>query len=322
MNTPEGSLLSGSRVVVTGASGFLGRHLCRRLRACGAEVHGVSRGDRQTDGHVFRWWKVDLEREQDVRDFWLALKPDLVYHLSGEINGAPTLALLLPTFRSLVTTSVNLLAVSIETATRLILVGSLEEPAWVDAGLTPTSPYAAAKAAVTMYARMCHELFGSHVVILRTFMVYGPGQPAWKLIPSSMRDLCAGVAPRLSSGRRELDWVYVDDAIDAFVAAAASPGVDGTTLDVGSGRLTSIRSVVEHLRRLIDPSVELHFGVVPDRPERPARVADVGTTRDRLGWTPRIPLEDGLRTTVESFRESWSRCSDEHPSSMSESSPQ
>jgi len=318
MSTTGGSTLSGSRVVVTGASGFLGRHLCRRLRVSGAEVHGVSRVDRQPDGQVTRWWKVGLEQVQDVRDFWLEVRPDLVYHLSGEINGAPTFALLLPTFRSLVTTSVNLLAVSTETAARLILIGSLEEPCGADVGLPPTSPYAAAKAAVTMYAGMCHELFGSRLVLLRTFMVYGPGQPAWKLIPSTMKALSAGVAPQLSSGRDELDWVYVEDVIDALVAAALIPRADGAALDVGSGRLASIRNVVEQLGRLLAPSIQPQFGALPDRPERPVRVADVGTTWDRLGWKPRTSLEEGLRRTVQSFRESLPRRGEGQPPYMHE----
>jgi nucleoside-diphosphate-sugar epimerase len=302
--------LIGQRVLVTGASGFLGTHLAESLRAFGAEVHGVSRSRRRDAADGIRWWQANLADVREVERVWEAVQPAVVYHLAGEVNGAPTLDLLLPTYHSLLTTTVNLLSVSIQRGCRrLVLIGSLEEVDIKDAGAPPASPYGAAKTAASSYATMCHQLFGAPVVILRTFMSYGPGQPEWKLIPSTIRALVNGASPRLSSGKRELDWVYIDDVVEAFIAASYEPGIEGMTLDVGSGRLTPIEDIVRHLVQLVDPRIEPQFGKLPDRPERPARAAEIVRTLTYLKWRSHTGLEDGLMRTLESYLQGVGRAS-------------
>ncbi|MDR7420278.1 MAG: NAD-dependent epimerase/dehydratase family protein [Armatimonadota bacterium] len=288
---------------MTGAGGFLGRHLCRRLADAGAEVHGVSRRPPASDGAPIRWWQADVASAADVNRVCEATSPHVVYHLAGCVDAAPRLDLLLPTYHSLLTSAVNLLAAATARGGRLVLVGSLEEQRAADGGAPPASPYGAAKTAASMYAATCHALFGTPVVVLRTFMVFGPGQPAWKLIPSTLRALFDGVAPELSSGRRQLDWIYVDDAMAAFVAAGSAEGIEGRVLDVGSGRLVSIRDLVGRLVALVGANVEPCFGALADRPERPARAADIAATKQALGWEPEIPLEEGLARTVAWYRE-------------------
>jgi hypothetical protein len=112
----------------------------------------------------------------------------------------------------------------------------------------------------------------------------------------------AGEAPRLSSGRGEVDWVYVDDVVAAFVAAAESDKVPGSTVDVGSGRLVSIRSLVERIVALVGGDVRPAFGALPDRPGERPRVADVAPSREAIGWERSTSLDDGLACTVEWFR--------------------
>lgn len=302
-NVPNPEALAGQRVLVTGASGFLGSHLSVRLRALGAEVHGVSRSDRSDSPGPTHWWRADIESMDELERLLATVRPTLIYHLSGVVNGAPLPDLLLPTYHSLLTTTVNLLAaLTKRSCRRLILIGSLEEGDPTEGEAPPTSPYAAAKTSAREYVRMCHRLFNTPAVLLRTFMSYGPGQPEWKIIPSTIRALFEGVSPALSSGRRRLDWVYVDDVVDAFVAAAVTPEIEGMTLDIGSGHLASIREVVQCLVGLVHTEIEPHFGELPDRLDRPPRAADVTYTLEHLGWQARTPLEEGLRLTVEAYR--------------------
>ena len=101
-----------------------------------------------------------------------------------------------------------------------------------------SSPYAAAKWAAAGYGRMFHSLYDTPVVILRPFMTYGPGQASTKLIPAVTLALLRASGPRLSSGRHRSDWVYISDVIEGFVAAATVPGIEGKTIDLGSGTLT------------------------------------------------------------------------------------
>ena len=150
------------------------------------------------------------------------------------------MALVLSTFHSLLTSTVNLLVVAREIGCRrIILTGSLTEPG-LDGSLaaTPQAPYAAAKWVAAGYRRMFNHLYDTPVVVLYLFMTYGPGQAPTKLIPSVALALLQGERSRLSSGRHRSDWVYISDVIEGFVAAATVSGIEGKTIDFGSGTLT------------------------------------------------------------------------------------
>lgn len=294
------------RALITGARGFVGSHLCRRLLADGAEVHAVSRTAHPAhpaDG--LRWSACDAVDAGAVRDLIACVKPDVVYHLGGMVTAAPDVHLVAPTFHSLLTSTINVLTAAADVGgCRVVLAGSLEEPSegTVDT-LVPASPYGAAKLAGAMYARMFAALYDTPVVNLRLFMTYGPGQQPAKLIPYTALALLRGEVPQLSRGDRVLDWVYVDDAIDALVLAARRPGIEGRTLDVGGGLAVSIRDVVTRIVRLIDPSIRPAFGSRPDRPDPGRRVADVVSTAATLGWCATTSLDEGLARTVEWYRQ-------------------
>lgn len=291
-------------MLVTGASGFLGVHLCERLRTAGAELHAVSRSDQEPGKSGVRWWRGDLADAEAAERLLGSVRPDYVFHLASEVSGARDLGRVIPMLHGNLTTTVNLLKAAVELpCERIVLAGSLEEPDPEQGEFTPGSPYAAAKWASTGYARMFNALYGAPVVNLKIAMVYGPAQrDLRKLIPYVTVSLLREEVPRLGSGRRSVDWTYVDDVIDAFVAASTKPGVEGGSFDVGSGELTSVRQMADELVRLIQSKSGPEFGVLEDRPlerdwvARPERWAS-------LGWAPRTGLEDGLRQTVSWYRD-------------------
>lgn len=304
MNMGSDRKLSGSRALVTGASGFIGSALCRRLVQGGVEVHAVSRRTHaNADG--IRWHQCRLEDAEAVRSIFAHVKPDYVFHLASHVAGSRAIELVLPTFHDNLVTTVNLLIAATETGCRrILLTGSMEEPDPGPDWPTPSSPYAAAKLAAGAYGRMFHALYNSPVVVLRVFMVYGPGQQdVKKLVPYVVLGLLKGEVPKLSSGTREVDWIYVDDVVEGFVAAAAAPTVEGSTLELGTGRSVTVRAVAEELVNIIRPAVSPVFGAVPERPMEQIRVANVEDSYRGLGWRARMTLSDGLLRTVEWYRE-------------------
>jgi nucleoside-diphosphate-sugar epimerase len=295
-----------TRALVTGASGFLGSHLCRRLLAEQAEVHAVSRTLRAPEAEDgVHWWQCDAVDAVAVHDLVSRVKPDVVFHFGGMVTAAPDVRLVLPTFHSLLTSTVNVLAAVTEVGRcRVILPASLEDPTGESADtLVPTSPYGAAKLAAGAYARMFVELYATNVVSLRPFMTFGPGQNRNKIIPYTILSLLRGETPQLSSGDRAVDWVFVDDVIDAFLEAAGRSGLEGQTLDVGRGEAVRIRDVVQRLVRLVDPSIVPRYGAQPDRFDSRARVADVEATAAALDWRARTSLDHGLALTVDWYRQ-------------------
>jgi nucleoside-diphosphate-sugar epimerase len=186
----------------------------------------------------------------------------------------------------------------------MILTGSLEEPEYGDGEIFPTSPYAAAKWASTAYGRMFHALYELPVVVTRVFMVYGPAQrDLSKLIPYVTLSLLQGKSPSISSGSRMVDWIYVDDVVEAFLSVAAVPGIEGTTIEIGSGILVSIREIVERLERILNVGSRASFSLLQARPFETVRKANLAETYSRIGWKPVNTLDSGLRSTVEWYRE-------------------
>jgi len=229
------------------------------------------------------------------------IQPDVVFHLAGYAVGGRGLNLVLPTFQSNLMTTLNLLTAAAEMGCRRIVVaGSLEEPALDDQEIIPSSPYAASKWASSAYARMFNRLYKTPVVIARIFMTYGPGEPnPNKIIPYVITSLLRGESPKLSSGKREVDWIYVEDVVDGLIIAAQTPGVEGKTFDLGSGKLVSVQRVVETLLKIIGSDVEPSFGSVSDRPMEQVRVANTEISRAMMDWEPKTSLEKGLRYTVD-----------------------
>lgn len=306
------------RVLVTGASGFIGRHLSARLAALGAEVHAITRGPVDTvpgaggpgggpgaGPEGIRWWQADLTDLDGARAVMRAVRPEIFVHLASTVSGAREVSAVLPTFRNNLESTVNALVCLAEIGCeRCVLAGSMEEPDLAAGQVAPGSPYAAAKLASAVYGRMFFDLYQLPVVTQRLFMVYGPGQgDTRKLIPYTITSLLSGESPAFSSGVRPVDWIFVEDVVDGLVAAAFDRGPAGYSVDLGSGELVTVRDIVLEIARLMGATQEITFGGAGDRPLEQVRRADLRPAAERLGWAPKVPLTEGLRRTIEHYRD-------------------
>jgi nucleoside-diphosphate-sugar epimerase len=300
--------LSGRRLLVTGASGFIGSHLCRRAVAAGAIVYGVSRAEQAETGGV-RWERGELTEDAFVQDLVRRVQPDVVLHLASEVSGSRDLRFVLPMLRANLLAAVNLMVACAGAGRpRVVLAGSMEEPDMGDPDAVAQSPYAVAKWGALAYARHFLALYELPVVHLRVFMVYGPGQlDLRKLVPFVTVSLLRGEAPNLSSGTRAVDWIYVDDVVDAFLRAAATPGGEGRSLDIGSGELVTARSLAVRVREVVGSDVEPVFGAIADRPLERVRAADPSAAAEAIGWRAQTSLDEGLARTVAFYRSSLDR---------------
>jgi nucleoside-diphosphate-sugar epimerase len=252
---------------------------------------------------------VDLTDADAIARAVSRIQPDAIYHVAGYASGSRSLEAVFPSLNHNLVAVVNVLFAAAKSGCGLVLLaGSLEEPQPVAEEPVPTSPYAAAKHAAGSFGRMFVALHQLPVVNLRVFMVYGPGQTdQTKLVPYVVTSLLRGESPKLSSGTRRVDWVYVEDVADAFLTAAQRPDLAGETLDIGSGELVTVRSVVEQIAGMVGAVVQPNFGTLPDRPLETERAADVEQTRERLGWQRRTSLAEGLSATIEWFGDEVAR---------------
>lgn len=294
--------LDGADVLVTGATGFIGRALCPALSERGARVHALSRSGAKPPGALASW-SCDAANEESLRRLVHQIRPELVYHLAGHVTGSRQASVVLSTFHSKLTSTVNLLAaVGSLPGCRAILAGSLEEPDAADP--VPVSPYAAASAAAASYAALFHALYGQAVVHARLFMVYGPGDPnELRVIPYTIRRLLMDQSPDLGLGTRPIDWVYIDDVVSGLIALGETDSIQAGSFDLGSGVTHTVREVALRIAALIGAATPIEFGAHPEPDRQRVRSADLAATRAQLGWSPRVSLEEGLARTIAWMRE-------------------
>jgi nucleoside-diphosphate-sugar epimerase len=170
-----------------------------------------------------------------------------------------------------------------------------EEPA-------PEDAYGASKAGATLWCRAIAASRKLPTVTLRLFSPYGPWDDPVRLIPTAARAFLDGCSPRLASPSGARDFVHIDDVVDACLLAATVPSAAGEIINVGSGRQATPGEVVDILSRLVPGAPPPFWGAISPRPGPSVWVADIRKARRILGWEPKVPLEEGLRQTVEWMR--------------------
>ena len=291
------------KVLVTGASGFIGSRLCEKLKEDGYEVYGVSRSQKP-DNDKMKWIQGNLLDRDFVDNVIESINPDYVFHLASHVLGSRSFEYVISTMENNFLTSLYLMhAVKKYGCKRLILAGSFEEGLNEGGKVVPSSPYAASKIASSNYARMFHELYQLPVAIASIYMVYGPGQQDLsKLIPYTILSALKGEKPRISSGVRMVDWIYIDDLVSGLVNMMKAPGIDGETIELGSGKVISVKDIVVKVTHMIDKELDPLIGGVEDRPLEQEDMADISMTQTRISWSPQFDLEQGLRNTIEHYK--------------------
>jgi nucleoside-diphosphate-sugar epimerase len=302
------------RVLVTGGTGFIGRHLVAALRARGDAVTVVGRRDPAAAARVLGadvpYVHGDLADAGVVTRIFADCAPQRVYHLASAVDVRRDLGLIEEQVRSTQMAAIHVagacLAAGVE---RLVHAGSSEEygdgpaPFRESQSPSPVSPYSAAKVAATAFVHMLATSFQLPAVIVRPFLTYGPGQSANLMIPALIRSALAGRDFPMTGGEQTREFNYIDDIVRGFIQAGDTPGIDGELFNLGCGEPHRIRDVATLVLRLMGDPVRAIFGALPYRPGETGQFYCVNDkARELLGYRPAVPLEEGLRRTIAAFR--------------------
>ena len=256
------------------------------------------------------WHEADLADVDAVTALLRRVRPDWVFHLA--VHGAYSWQTDVDTMIRTNVVGTLALARACVAADVPVLVntgssseyGLKDHPPAETEWLDPNSDYACTKAAATQLCRHWALRHRRRFVTLRLYTAYGPWEDPGRLVPTLVVHGLRGALPPLTNPETARDWVYVDDACDAFVRAATRAGVpDGAVYNVGSGVQTSLGDVVASARRILGVAQEPRWGAMRDRGwDTSVWVADPRAARDALGWEPRTSFADGFARTVEWFR--------------------
>jgi UDP-glucose 4-epimerase len=298
--------------LITGAAGFLGSALANRLAREGHQVRGLddlSTGDPQALSPDVLFTRGDVN---DRPKLWTLLQDvDCVYHLAARVLVAESI--LYPREYNAVNVggTVSLMEAMRDVGVRrvvLISSGAVygdqgAQPLREDAPLNPRSPYAVSKLCAEYYVRTIGDLWNIETVVLRVFNAYGPGQhlpPSHPpVIPNFLRQAVRnGTLVIHGDGNQTRDYVFVDDVVNAMVAAATAPGVNRAIINVGAGTETSSRELANLVQHITKSNAEVVYSPRTD-PGVSRMCADLTLAREQLGYRPRVSLEEGLRLTLE-----------------------
>lgn len=280
------------RALLTGAGGFIGRHLAARLR----------------QGHDVRAFSGDL---RDARAFEGQPHADVAWHLAAVSSPPESVRDPVGTWAVNATGTLHLLEwARRERVGRVVLVSSAHvygpakySPIDEAHPTLPVTPYGASKLAAEALARGYAASYGLEVVIVRPFNVYGPGQGPGFLVPDILRQLREGEKLVLGNPAPVRDFTYVDDAVDLLARAGEAKDAAGATLNLGSGAGHSVEEVARAAIRVSGRHVEPTFDPSRFRANDTRElIVDNRRAREVLGWAPRVGLEEGLRRTWEAMR--------------------
>jgi nucleoside-diphosphate-sugar epimerase len=298
-----------SRILLTGASGFIGSRAMVAMVEAGHDVYAVSSREREQLAGV-RWLRGDLLDRDSAGELVARARPEWLMHLAW--TAEPGVYWTSPENLSWVEATLRLLRAFADVGgERAVLAGTCAEYEWgsgsgiCEEESTPIRPralYGVSKNATRTIAESFAAASGFEVCWGRIFFLYGPGEPAARLVPAVARALLQKQSVPVSDGTQVRDFLHVDDVAGAFVALLESQ-VTGP-VNIGSGQPITVRELIELVAAEAGSRELVRFGALAPRPGDPATLlADVRRLRETVGFTPRIPIEQGIAETVAWWRE-------------------
>ena len=297
------------RVLVTGATGCIGRHILPGLLASGWEVHGVSSRDRDQAAGPVRWHRAELLDASQTESLVATVRPTHLLHLAWYI--APGKWAMAPDNLRWVHASLNLLQ-SFQThgGTRVVTAGSCLEYDWhygyCVEERTPCQPhtiYGTCKHALQLLTTAHAASTGMSSAWARIFFVYGPYEHPARLVASVIRSVLDGEPAKCSHGLQIRDYLFVQDVADAMVALLESD-VSGP-INIASGQAITLRDIVTRAGTLLGRPELIQLGAIPAAAtDTPLVVADTARAVRLLpSWRPKVSLDEGLQRTIDWWRQ-------------------
>lgn len=310
--------LADTTVLVTGAGGFIGSHLVDRLVHEDARVRAFVRYNSRNDWGALDWLAPDVTAEvevvlgdlRDVESVANAVRgSDYVLHLAAQVAIPYSYVNPRDFFETNVLGTLNVVQAAIAAGVRRLVHTSTSEvygsaqtiPITETHPLHPQSPYAASKIGADTVVDAFHCSDDLPVTVLRPFNTYGPRQSARAVIPTIISQALCGESVSLGSLAPSRDLTYVEDTVEAFLAAISTRATLGRTVQLGSGSDFTVGEIVDVVADLVGHPLEIELDparVRPQNSEVTRLVSSPALAAELMGWQPQIDLREGLGRTL------------------------
>lgn len=305
------------RILITGGSGFIGSHLVHRLLPEAAELAvtvrygNIIKNERLRDIYSdIRIIEADLRNRGALAQI-TEFKPDVVYHLAAYNHVGESFTQVEECFDVNAKGTANLLDIC-DGAEKFVYVstsevyGHQESVPFIETmNPEPISPYAITKYAGELYCRMKQRMKGTMpIVVVRPFNAFGPYQSSKAIIPELIVNCLKGCPIRTTLGEQTREFNFVGNLVDGMIAAGKHEGSVSGPINLAAGEEIRICDLVRTIAELTDTKSKIEIGAIPYRPTEIWRMfADATRAKEILGWQPQVNLHEGLKITVDWFRD-------------------
>jgi nucleoside-diphosphate-sugar epimerase len=298
-------VLAKPRLLVIGGTGFIGHHLLVATKDDWC-VTSISLNPPSAERFVdsVRYLHLDLTDLHAVKNV-LVEEYEYVVNLGGYINhtlfkdgGRILIDAHFHGLQNLIST------LSRNSLKRFVQIGSSDEygnspaPQQEDMRELPISPYSLAKVASTHFLQMLNRTEGLPAVVLRLFLVYGPGQDEQRFLPQVVRACLRDEDFPVSEAKQLRDFCHINDIVRAIILALRSKNVEGYVINIASGVPVTIREMIESVQKIIGSGRPRYGAVAYRSGENLALYANISRARDVLGWTPEVGIDQGLESVI------------------------
>ncbi|MDT3699658.1 MAG: NAD(P)-dependent oxidoreductase [Thermincola sp.] len=295
------------KVLVTGATGFIGRHTLRTLIEHDFDVHAVTSGKLTPAIPGCRWHRADLLDHEQIKNLLKGVQPAYLLHLAWDVTPGEYWTSI-KNF-SWVQASLELLhSFQEQGGQRVVMAGTCAEYDWshgycreLITPIVPATTYGICKHSLQVMLEAFIRETGISSAWGRVFLIYGPQEYPVRLIPSVIRSLLRGEPARCTHGSQIRDFLYVQDVADAFAALLESD-VSGP-VNIASGQPVTIKFVINEISRQIGGLDLIELGAInPPEHEPEVLFGDIHRLSNEVGWVPKYSLESGLQNTINWWR--------------------
>lgn len=298
------------KILITGAGGFIGRHLLHQLQTYGAQISTIGRNHNNFSQEIEQY-AIDIKDTCAINECLQKCQPDHIFHLAAYKDRNESIQAFYSSVETNVIGTLNLFSAAkdVTSVQSIVTLGTAEEygnnipPFDEKLRECPVTPYSFSKLCVSQMGELFFHLYNLPVIIVRPTLAYGPGQGTDMFLPSLITSLLENKPFDMTLGEQTRDFVYVADLVEAMILASGNTNALGQIINIGSGVPIKISDIAQTIEKIIGKRGLVKLGGKSYRKnEVMDYYIDPKKAEHLLGWKAKTSLEEGLNRTIAYYK--------------------